>query len=76
MAVKTLTIDLEAYSLLARQKKEGQSFSEVIKERFSEQKTLAALLKAAPSLTLEEATLDAIDTVIKDRKKSRARAPK
>ena len=76
MAVKTITIDLEAYHFLARQKREGQSFSEVIKERFGRQKTISGLLAAAPALLLEETTLETIETIIKDRKRNRARVPK
>jgi predicted CopG family antitoxin len=44
MAVKTITIDMEAYELLARHKAEGQSFSQVIKAHFGEQPTAGRLL--------------------------------
>jgi predicted CopG family antitoxin len=76
MAVKTITIDLDAYDLLARRKKPGQSFSEVIKERFGGTCTGADLLNALPAVQLEPASLDAIDQQVRRRRSSPARAPR
>ena len=71
MAVKTITIDLNAYELLARHKRPGQSFSKVIKEHFGQRKTAAALLRALPSLTLQEETLKHIEAQVKERHRHR-----
>lgn len=76
MAVKTITIDMEAYEILAREKRPGQSFSTVIKEHFSKRKTAATLLRALPLLTLEEETLDHIEEQIKERRRHPARIPR
>ena len=72
MAVKTITIDIEAYETLARCKKPGQSFSQVIKERVGTRKTGQDLWNALAS----EETLDLIDAQVKVRRRNRARAPK
>lgn len=66
MAVKTITLDLEAYELLARRKRKGQSFSQVVKERFSGS-TASDLLAALDQLALDEETLEAIDREIDAR---------
>ena len=76
MAVKTITIDMDAYELLARHKRPGQSFSTVIKHQFGPRKTAAALLRALPSLTLKEETLDQIEAQVKERHRHPARIPR
>lgn len=74
MAVKTITIDMEAYEILSRQKRTGQSFSQVIKEHFGTVRTGRDLKGALRSALLSEETLDALDREIESRQKSPARA--
>lgn len=76
MAVKTITIDLEAYELLARRKAPGLSFSKVIKLYFGPRKTARDVLAAARENPVRSKTLDAVDAIVRDRKRSPARAPK
>ena len=76
MAVKTITIDMDAYELLARHKRPGQSFSTVIKEHFRKRKTVATLLRALPSLTLKEETLNQIEAQVKERRRHPAHIPR
>ena len=76
MAVKTITIDLDAYGALARRKRAGQSFSEVIKEHFTGSGTGRDLLQAARRTNLSDRTLTEIERRIKARGRDRARAPR
>ena len=75
MAVKTITIDVEAYALLARYKREGQSFSQVIKEHFAGNKTGRDLKAALEEARVSEATLDAIEAQVQARAAHPAKAP-
>jgi predicted CopG family antitoxin len=75
MAVKTITIDLEAYDALARQKKPGQSFSRVIKAHFGPPKTVAAFRQALSAAGVSERTLKAVEAIARTRRKSAARVP-
>jgi predicted CopG family antitoxin len=76
MAVKTITIDLEAYEALSRNKRPGQSFSQVIKQHFGKVRTGRDLLQAVERVSLSPETLDAIEAQVASRSKSPARAPK
>jgi predicted CopG family antitoxin len=76
MAVKTITIDIEAYEALARQKRPGQSFSQVIKAHFGPPRNARAFREAVRGISgLADRTLDDIDAVVKSRRHSRARVP-
>ena len=74
MAVKTITIDIEAYELLSRHKQGGLSFSEVIKKHFGPQPTAARFRELVRSARLSEPTLDAVDQQVRARRKDPARA--
>ena len=68
MAVKTITIDMEAYEALASRKRPGESFSQVIKRTLSEERyTARNLLEHMDSVLLSDAALDAVEEVIRDR---------
>jgi len=75
MAVKTITIDMDAYEALRRHKREGQSFSVVIKEHFSGGRTGRVLKRSLEEIHLSESTLDAVDCVIEERSKDSPRVP-
>lgn len=74
MAVKTITIDLEAYDTLSRLKRPGQSFSDVIKERLTGGGTGRDLLEVVQRFALADDALAAADEQVKSRRRSRARA--
>jgi hypothetical protein len=74
MAVKTITIDIDAYDLLARGKRPGQSFSQVIKAQFAPRPTVAGLRQALRTIRLSAETLDAAARQVRSRRASPARA--
>ena len=76
MAVKTITIDMEAYTLLSRHKEGGQSFSQVIKHHFGPQPTAGRFASLVRSLHMSDAAIDAMDRQVKNRRKAMARAIK
>jgi predicted CopG family antitoxin len=76
MAVKTITIDMEAYETLARHKRPGQSFSQVIKERLASRGTGRDLARALEGVLPDERVLDAIDGVTRRRRVDRPRRVK
>ncbi len=68
MAVKTITIDMESYSLLASRKKSGESFSKVIKRTLGEEgKTGKNLLIHLSSINVSEDYLNTVEDIVADR---------
>jgi predicted CopG family antitoxin len=74
MAVKTITIDIESYTLLSRLKREGESFSQVIKAHFKPQPTAARFLERVRAIRMNRATLDVMDQRVKARGREPSRA--
>jgi len=74
MAVKTITIDLEAYEALSRHKTGGQSFSQVIKEHFTRRRTGRDLAEVVASLRVSPATLQVLEEQVAERHQYPARS--
>ncbi len=69
MAVKTITIDMESYSLLTSRKRSGESFSKVIKRTLGEEgKTGKNLLLHLKDLSISDDFLDHMEEVAAERK--------
>lgn len=73
MAVKTITIDAEAYEILARLKGEGQSFSQIIKEHLGRRRG-RDLQRVLRGISVSEETLDLIEAQVERRRESPASA--
>lgn len=77
MAVKTITIDMEAYEKLSREKQEGESFSQVIKRVLKARRmTARSLLQTVESISVADRTLDRIEEVVESRKRDIVQAPR
>ncbi len=75
MAVKTITIDLEAYDRLSRLK-DGDSFSQVIKKYLpAAGSTAGDLLAALDNNQVGEETVNSIARVVAERRDSPVREP-
>jgi predicted CopG family antitoxin len=74
MAVKTITIDVEAYDLLSRRKQTGQSFSQVIKAHFGKQPTVGRFRALLRTTRMSEGALEAMDAQVAARQADPARA--
>ncbi len=73
MAVKTITIDLEAYQILARRKRPGQSFSQVIKQELGASRKASDLRAVVTGLRISPDALDSIERQVRRRRSYRAR---
>lgn len=76
MAIKTISLDMEAYEALARHKRKGDSFSRVIKEHFGRRKTGRDLARLVGEVKLSDETLKEITALVRARKRDRASAPR
>ena len=65
---------MDTNEILARLKKQGESFSQVIKRRFAEKKTVAEQLACLDTLRVSEDAIKAIENQVRIRRRSRPRA--
>jgi len=75
MAVKTITIDLKAYELLAREKQGDESFSRVIRRRLRPEKTARRLVAHLAEVSLGEDALQRTEELVAGRRRSPAKSP-
>jgi predicted CopG family antitoxin len=75
MAVKTITIDLDAYELLSAEKRGSESFSKVIKRRLRPVRTARNLLADIPNCLLSEDTLERVEGQVRRRGESLTASP-
>ena len=75
MAVKTITIDMDAYGILASAKQGSESFSKVIKRRFSKVTTGRMLLSHLNEVCLSPSALKGVETVLAARGDSLVKSP-
>ena len=73
MALKTITIDTEAYEALVNHTMPGQSFSQVIKKHFGQPLKGLDLKAAVERAVLSEETIEVIDQIVAGRQSSLAR---
>jgi predicted CopG family antitoxin len=72
--VKTITIDMEAYSVLAAHKRAGQSFSQVIKAHFGPRPTAGRFREMVQSVRTSADALDQMERQVRQRGRHPARA--
>ncbi|MBN2535066.1 MAG: antitoxin VapB family protein, partial [Spirochaetales bacterium] len=74
-AVKTITIDMEAYNILKTYKKENESFSQVIKRILKKKKSASYLYNNISKINVSDETLEIVDSLIQDRNNSYPDSP-
>lgn len=75
MAVKTITIDMTAYEMLAGEKRTDESFSRVIRRRLGSSHSAANLLRHLDDVCLSENGLRSVERIVKARARSLAQSP-
>ena len=74
--VKTITIDMTAYTLLSRRKRPGESFSDVIKATFRPEPTVREFRNTVKALRLDRDAIEAVEEQIRRRRSDLARVVK